>query len=66
MMMATVEEGGEGPPPGPRPKFERIRFQVDVDGKAFLELSGGEYPEDDPANLVLPSSDPARCAGVRP
>ena len=61
----TVLPGGEGPPPGLRKSpFNKIQFAVDADGKAFLEFwSTGlpsDHKQDDPGNLVFPSSDPAR------
>jgi len=40
--------------------FNKIQFQVDSDGKAFLELCGGAQDPDDPGNLCLPPTDPPR------
>jgi hypothetical protein len=57
----TVLPGGEGPPAGTRKNnFKTIKFQVDSDGKAFLELMDGMQDNDDPGNLCFPSTDPDR------
>ena len=66
LLAYTVLPGGEGPPPGMRKQgFNKLRFQVDSDGKAFLEMycnpsRSGHVEQDDASNLVFPSTDPER------